>query len=99
MAKTQTPSAIRIEGVGEFSTNAVPDPFDERDLVYRPRLAPLKPRIDKRHVEKKHLLVLHQMGNSCTGHAVASLIYTIIRSQVSPYMLYYFARRYDQFEG
>jgi len=99
MAKTQTPSAITIEGIGEFSTNAVPDPFDERDLIYRPRLTPLLPRIDQRDNGNKRFFVLHQSGNSCTGHAVASLIHTVIRHRVSPYMLYYFARRYDQFEG
>jgi len=99
MAKTQTPSAINIAGIGEFSTNAVPDPFDERDLIYRPRLAPLRPRIDQRDTSNKRLFVLHQAGNSCTGHAVASLIHTVVRQRVSPYMLYYFARRYDQFEG
>jgi hypothetical protein len=99
MTKTQTPSSIKIEGVGEFTTNAVPDPFDERDLVYRPRLAPLKARIDQRDDKKKHLFVLHQSGNSCTGHAVASVIQTVTGILVSPYMLYYFARRYDQFEG
>jgi hypothetical protein len=99
MTKTQTPSSISIEGVGRFTTNAVPDPFDERDLLYRPRLAPLKARIDRRDDKKKRLFILHQTGNSCTGHAVASLIQTVIQTQVSPYMLYYFARRYDQFEG
>jgi pimeloyl-ACP methyl ester carboxylesterase len=99
MTKTQTPSSIEIDGVGVFTTNAVPDPFDERDLIYRPRLAPLKVRFDQRDDKKKHLFVLHQAGNSCTGHAVASLIQTVTRSLVSPYMLYYFARRYDQFEG
>ncbi len=99
MAKTQTPSSIKIVDVGEFSTNAVPDPFDERDLIYRPRLAPLKARLDQRDDKKKHLFVLHQIGNSCTGHALASLIHIVIRRQISPYMLYYFARRYDEFEG
>ena len=73
MTKTQTPSSISIEGIGKFTTNAVPDPFDERDLIYRPRLAPLKPRIDQRDDKKKLTFVLHQTGNSCTGHAVASL--------------------------
>jgi hypothetical protein len=99
MTKTQTPSSINIEGVGDFTTNAVPDPFDDRDLIYRPRLAPLKARIDQRDDEKKRLFVLHQTGNSCTGHAVASLIQTVTSRLVSPYMLYYFARRYDLFEG
>ena len=99
MTKTQTPSSISIEGIGKFTTNAVPDPFDERDLIYRPRLAPLKPRIDQRDDKKKLTFVLHQTGNSCTGHAVASLIQTVTSRLVSPYMLYYYARRYDQFEG
>jgi len=124
MAKTQAPSEIHISGIGTFTTNAVPDPFDERDLEYRSRLQPLAPEIDQRDADKANF-IREQRGASCTGHAVATMI-NIVRSSiardwqaqstetltqaeqdylahlqrpVSPYMLYYFARRYDEFEG
>jgi len=38
MPKTASPGTIAIPGIGEFDANAVPDPFDERDLIYRPKL-------------------------------------------------------------
>jgi hypothetical protein len=120
MAKTLPPGEITIEGVDTpFTLNAVPDVFDERDLEYRPRLDPLPASIDNRDQDKA-FYVLHQVGNSCTGHAVAGVVNTIyahrLRSQrqqvnheneavfiemprLSPYMLYYLARRYDEFEG
>jgi len=44
MAKTVPPGTISVPGTGTFVANAVPDPFDERDLEYRPRLGPLAPR-------------------------------------------------------
>ncbi len=116
MAKTVAPGTIQIAGVEvPFSANAVPDPFDERDLEYRPRLAVLPPSIDQRDNAKAYF-VLQQTGNSCTGHAVAGVINTVLaRAQrrrqagadpnappierVSPYMIYRLARRYDEFLG
>ncbi len=116
MAKAVAPGSIQIPGVeAPFSANAVPDPFDERDLEYRPRLEPLPPVIDQRDPDKAHF-VLQQQGNSCTGHAVAAVINTVLaRAQrralgasgasappidrASPYMLYRLARRYDEFRG
>jgi hypothetical protein len=111
MAKTQAPSQVAI-GKNLFVTNALPDPFDERDLMYRPRLAPLPDQLDRRDTPRKDRYVLTQDGNSCTGHAVATVINIVLvhsrklmpgRSRallkVSPYMLYWLARRYDEFEG
>lgn len=112
MAKTQAPSKIEI-GPNTFITNALPDPFDERDLKYLPRLSPLPDSLDQRDTtRRKSRYVLTQQGNSCTGHAVASVINTVLlqarlrrgsRSRaivkVSPYMLYWLARRYDEYEG
>ncbi|HXV99782.1 MAG TPA: hypothetical protein VEC93_15300, partial [Anaerolineae bacterium] len=77
MAKTLPPGIIPIPGIANFVANAVPDPFDERDLEYRPRLEPLPPMLDQRdEVEKR--FVLMQKGNSCTGHAVAAVINTVL---------------------
>jgi hypothetical protein len=78
MAKAVAPAMISIPGVGEaFSANAVPDTFDERDLEYRPRLQPLPAVIDQRDADKA-FFVLQQQGNSCTGHAVAAAINTVL---------------------
>lgn len=119
MAKTLPPGEIKIPGIRTpFSLNAVPDIFDERDLEYRPRLEPLPPSIDRRDQDKA-FYVLQQAGNSCTGHAVAGVVNTIMARQarqrqkaagqeeggflelprLSPNMIYYLARRYDEFEG
>jgi hypothetical protein len=112
MVKTNTPSTVKIAGVKDpFATDALPDPFDSNDLVYRPRLQVLPQRLDQRANEP----ILSQQGSSCTGHAVASLISTVLSTEptrrpargaprkstriVSPYMLYALARRYDEFPG
>lgn len=104
MPKSVLPNQFDIAG-RSFTTNAVPDPFDERDFQYRPRLEPLKPRIAPPPRSARH--VMTQEGNSCTGHALASAINAALakagsgrsRSRVSPRMLYHFALRYDEFPG
>jgi hypothetical protein len=111
MAKTVQPGTITIPGIGEFAANALPDPFDSRDLEYRPRLQPLTATLDQRQGSKERH-VMHQDGNSCTGHALAAVINAVLARpevingnaaaaypHVSPYMLYRLARRYDEFEG
>jgi len=110
LVKTNAPSEFQIAGL-TIKTNALPDPFDEMDLVYRPKLQPLPHAMDKR----AGVPVLDQTGESCTGHAVAGLIDTVLSeplpdkpkhgaprkamTKVSPYMLYAMARRYDEFPG
>jgi hypothetical protein len=104
--KTVPPGTITIPEIGEFIANAVPDPFDERDLAYRPRLAPLPAQLDQRTLNGRY--ILRQEGQSCTGHALATVINTVLAHsvpktatppRVSPYMLYRLARRYDEFQG
>jgi hypothetical protein len=81
MAKTLPPGTIKVPNVATpFSANAVPDPFDERDLEYRPRLEPLPPLLDQRDPDTQFVLL--QKGNSCTGHAVASVINTVLARAV-----------------
>src|SRR4051795_7916309 len=108
MARTQIPDTVKVDG-RTFKTNALPDPFDGQDLIYRPRLQVLPRTIDQR----AGLPILDQIGNACTGHAVAALIDTVLAeeprtrpktgaprtplTQFSPYMLYALARRYDEF--
>src|SRR6185295_5781947 len=103
MAKALPPGQIATSA-GKFSANVLPDPFDERDLEYRPRLQPLSAVLDQR----KTAIVLEQEGSSCVGHALAAMINTVLANapgakppapRVSPYMLYWLARRYDEFKG
>lgn len=100
MAKTAAPGEIVVPGVDTFYANAMPDPFDGRDLLYRPRIQPLKSELNGRSSDFVYL----QQGQSCTGHAVAASINHVLKSKtldsrVSPYMLYRLARRYDEFPG
>jgi hypothetical protein len=110
MVKTNVPSQIEVGG-RTIRTNALPDPFDALDLAYRPRLQILPPSLDQRAGQP----ILDQVGESCTGHAVAALIDTVLSvpapekpeygaprtptTRVSPYMLYAMARRYDEYPG
>jgi hypothetical protein len=113
MAKTVPPGTIVIPQVGAFSADALPDPFDKRDLEYRPRLEPLPVVLDQRQGTDERY-VMRQDGNSCTGHALAAAINAVLARpapaaddgparepypHVSPYMLYRLARRYDEFAG
>jgi len=105
MPKTQLPAEVQLSH-DTFQAGAMPDVFDDRDLAYRPRLQPLPdvwPAPEGRPI-------LAQKGNSCTGHAVAAMVNAVLAAQgkktpegkflqVSPYMLYRMARRYDEFPG
>jgi hypothetical protein len=100
VAKTVPAQKLKVKGV-DVQTNALPDVFDERDLDYRPMLTMLPSVRDWRPKSK---YVLTQEGQSCTGHAVAAMINAVLDKgadpvMVSPYMLYAFARRYDEFPG
>jgi hypothetical protein len=100
MAKTMPPGVANVAGQS-FVANVVPDVFDDRDLQYRPQLRPLPAVQDSRPDQHE---VLTQTGNSCTGHAVAAMINTVLAGEsdpirVSPYMLYRMGRRYDEFYG
>ena len=109
MSKTQLSSTVKV-GRKSFTTNAKPDPYDFRDLEYRPVLQPLAPSV---HADRQDAAfqVLTQEGQSCTGHAVAATINTVLTRSaqsvsasakvepVSPYMLYRLARRYDDLSG
>src|SRR5262245_19365444 len=108
MAKTNVPATVTVGGK-PFEANARPDVYGLRDLEYRPRLQPLAPAMDARP-SKGQFEVLDQEGQSCTGHAIAAVINTVLAQQaatlhlpkpgaVSPYMLYRLARRYDEFPG
>ncbi len=106
MPKAAAAGTAHVPGVATpFVTNVAPDPFDARDLLYRPRLDPLPDTLDRRR--GRNAFILLQDGSSCTGHAVAAMINTVLANKtgkppydlVSPYMLYYLARRYDEYPG
>src|SRR5947207_2478554 len=105
MPKAVAAGPVAVPGIETpFLANVAPDPFDARDLVYRPRLQFLEPTVDRRPDQDRS--VLTQVGSSCTGHAVASMVNTVLGNRagvpperVSPYMLYYLGRRYDEFPG
>ncbi|HEY7131685.1 MAG TPA: C1 family peptidase, partial [Candidatus Limnocylindrales bacterium] len=102
MAKSVTPGSFDLDD-REIFANAVPDSFDARDLIYQPRLDLLPPEMDQR-ADRKSRYIYDQDGESCTGHAVASVINHVLdlrteRQRVSPYMLYRLARRYDTIPG
>jgi hypothetical protein len=100
MPKTYPAGVADVAGK-TFAVNVMPDVFDKRDLEYRPRLELLPCSLDARPEEH---FVLTQSGNSCTGHAVAAMIDTVLSKgpdpiMASPYMIYRMARRYDEFAG
>jgi hypothetical protein len=100
MGKTVSPGKVELPH-GSFEANAVPDVFDARDLDYRPRLQVLPNELECRPQDRH---VTSQLGNSCTGHAVAAMANAVFAAQgertpVSPYMIYSLARRYDDFQG
>ena len=74
MAKTVAPGKLDLPGGGSFIANAMPDPFDGRDFEYRPRLRLLPATLDQRFPDRTNL-VLAQDGSSCTGHAVATVLF------------------------
>lgn len=85
--------------------NVVPDSIDLRDRPYIPSIMMIPAEV---LAPKDELPVLYQgETNACTGFALASVIYHLQRKarrkpaqyDVSPYMLYSMARRYDEFPG
>lgn len=83
--------------------NVVPDRLDLRDRPYRPAIA-ITPK--QAMMPKITLPILNQANTSaCTGFALSNVVNFLLRSrddqapQISPYMLYSMARRYDEFPG
>src|SRR5262245_26460134 len=82
----------------------VPDKVDLRDRPYMPSLDEAPSLLMRPKVE---LPVLHQKETSaCTGFALANVVNFLVRIsrreasvEVSPFMLYSMARRYDEFPG
>ncbi len=85
--------------------NVSPDKLDLRDRPYLPAVALAPPPILKPAIK---LPILNQGDTSaCTGFALASVVNSLLRHQrnsskvpqVSPFMIYSMARRYDDIPG
>jgi Papain family cysteine protease len=78
------------------------DSMDFRDLIYRPALLPLKPRLIP---ARKRLRILDQQNEgACTGFGLAAVVDSLVlergrRERVSPRMLFEMAKRHDQWPG
>jgi hypothetical protein len=109
--KTNVPDHVQVAG-HTFHTNAVPDAFDALDLVYRPKLQMLPDQLDQRAGQ---VILDQSgescTGNAVAG-LINSLYSTLppgpapvhgapraTTRTVSPYMLYWLARRYDEYPG
>ncbi len=84
--------------------NVTPDKIDLRDRPYQPSVAIIPPPAFR---AKTRLPVLHQGDtNACTGFSLAVVVDHLLQqagrkaeADVSPWMLYSMARRYDEFPG
>jgi hypothetical protein len=98
-------AAAKSKRISGLKRNVVPDKIDLRDRPYMPAVA----KIPDITLEPKDRVPVLDQGstNACTGFALASVVYHLQRSakrkaaewQVSPFMLYSMARRYDEFPG
>ena len=84
--------------------NVRPDTIDFRDLPFRPSIA-ITP---KPAVLPEIPLKVKSQGetNACTGFALSLVVEYLLRksgregkAEISPYMLYSMARRYDEYSG
>lgn len=95
--------------------NVLPDVPDLRDRLYNPTLRPLGSSLNNAPFDdpvwKAHI---KNQGKTeaCTGFALASMVEILVRQEwdrngkqapapkaISPFMLYYYARRYDDIPG
>src|SRR5436190_19137699 len=104
-----------ISSIGQFITNAQPDSADLRDRIYNPTLRLLEPSYNAEPFRDAawNARVRHQgQTNACTGFALSAMVEALRDAawrgtkgqqfspvEISPFMLYYFARRYDELPG
>lgn len=100
-------------GEQEFELNARRDTADFRDKLYTPTLVEVQPQISLQTYLSHKIPVLNQGSSSaCTGYALATVAYYLLtrrkgvipkpgeaEEQVSPWMFYELAKRYDEWEG
>jgi len=88
--------------------DAIRDTLDFRDLMYVPTLIEVPQAWPLSKYRATKIPVLNQGSEgACTGFGLATVIHYLLKSRdkkavrldVSPYMLYQFARRYDEWPG
>ncbi|HYT97382.1 MAG TPA: C1 family peptidase [Casimicrobiaceae bacterium] len=88
--------------------DARPDTLDFRDLLYTPTLVEVPPVRPLALYRKKKVPVQDQGSEgACTGFGLATVVHYLLRSRqvapdtsdISPFMLYDMARRYDEWAG
>ncbi len=88
--------------------DARPDTLDFRDLMYAPTLVEVPTRRDLADYRKARVPILDQgQQGACTGFGLATVVHYLLRArkrvpddhEISPYMLYDLARRYDEWAG
>lgn len=103
--KSQKQSKGSGDGLPGFLRNVVPDSIDLRDRPYLPAVRVIPAEL---LLPAAKIPVLNQQQTSaCTGFALASVVYHLqlaakrmpAQYEVSPFMLYSMARRYDEFPG
>ncbi len=95
-------SAAKSKG-GIPKRPVVPDRLDLRDRPYLPTISS-PPQAEL--IPSPVPVLNQQQTSACTGFALATIVYTLLRkrdkdkaTEVSPFMLYSMARRYDEFPG
>ena len=88
--------------------DARPDPLDFRDRMFEPTLIEVPTRRPLEDYQKARVPILDQgKEGACTGFGLATVIHYLLRTrkvvpdraEVSPWMLYEMARRYDEWPG
>src|SRR5689334_22591215 len=88
--------------------DARPDTLDFRDRMYEPTLIEVPTERPLADYLKAHVPILDQgQEGACTGFGLATVIHYLLRTrrvvpdrgEVSPWMLYEMARRYDEWPG
>jgi hypothetical protein len=103
-APAKAPTAARKRAAPAWKQVARPDAIDFRDRWYMPNVAACP---DSVRFPAEHLPIRNQGNtNACTGFALAVVVEHLLRKarreakpEISPYMLYSMARRYDEFPG
>ena len=90
----------------QYVRTVVPDQLDLRDRPYMPSVAQAPPAALGSPIVPQLPVLDQGRTNACTGFALASVINLLLRrskqepnADVSPFMLYSMARRYDEFPG
>ncbi|RZL88752.1 MAG: hypothetical protein EOP82_21920 [Variovorax sp.] len=103
-AEAAAEAEVKTSGRPPFMRVAKPDALDARDRPFRPNVS-VTPQVTMFPAQGspiKH----QQTSNACTGFALSLVVEHLLRKskreakpQISPYMLYSMARRYDEFPG